>query len=80
MCFVMYFKIGVLRTFWWMKIENTDIAIHTEMNLFEEDTSVTEKMVLKKKLFVFLMLERQKRWRLHMTDLFTCRKYMLNCL
>ena len=53
MCFVIYFQIGVLGTFWWMEIENRDISIHTELNLFEEDTSVTEKMVLKKTLIVF---------------------------
>ena len=43
----------VLLVFWWMKIENRDIAIHTELNLFEGETCVTEKMELKKKLTVF---------------------------
>ena len=36
-----------------MKIENRDIAIHTELNLFEGETCVTEKMEFKKKLTVF---------------------------
>ena len=35
-----------------MQIENRDIAIHTVLNLFEGETSVTEKMVLKKQLTV----------------------------
>ena len=36
-----------------MKIEKRDIAIHTELNLFEREAFVTEKMVLKQKLTVF---------------------------
>ena len=36
-----------------MKFENRDIAIHTELNLFEGGASVTNKMVLQKKLTVF---------------------------
>ena len=36
-----------------MKIENRDIAIHTELNLFEGETPVTQKMILKKKMTVF---------------------------
>ena len=36
-----------------MKIENRDIAIHTELDLFEGETSVAVKMMLKKKLAVF---------------------------
>ena len=36
-----------------MKIESREIAIHTELNLFEGETSVKEKMILKKKLTVF---------------------------
>ena len=35
-----------------MQIENREIAIHTVLNLFEGETSVTEKMVLKKQLTV----------------------------
>ena len=36
-----------------MKIEKRDIAIDTELNLFEREAFVTEKMVLKQKLTVF---------------------------
>ena len=36
-----------------MQIENRDIAILTELDLFEGETSVTVKMILKKKLAVF---------------------------
>ena len=36
-----------------MNIKNRDIAILTELNLLEGETSVIEKMVLKKKLAVF---------------------------
>ena len=43
----------VLLAFWRMKIEKRDIAIHTELNLFEREPFVTEKMVLKQKLTVF---------------------------
>ena len=43
----------VLLTFWRMKIEKRDIAIDTELNLFEREAFVTEKMVLKQKLTVF---------------------------
>ena len=32
----------MLLVFWGMKIQNRDIVIHTELNLFEEETSVTE--------------------------------------
>ena len=36
-----------------MKIENRDIAIHTDLNLFEGETSMTEKMIIKKTLTAF---------------------------
>ena len=44
---------GGLLVFWWMKIESRDLAISTYLNLGEEQTSLTEKVVLKIKLTIF---------------------------
>ena len=42
-------------------------------------TSVTEKVVLKKKTLHFWISKKQKHWHLHMTNLFTRHKYISNC-
>ena len=36
-----------------IKTENRDVEIHTYLNVFEGETSVTEKVVLKKKVTIF---------------------------
>ena len=38
----------VLLVFWWIKIENRDVAIHTQLNFFQEETFVTDNVVRKK--------------------------------
>ena len=60
MSFVICFQTGVLWIFWWIKIQNRDIAIPTELNLFEVKTSVTKKMVFKKKNWPFLNVRETK--------------------